>query len=66
MFLQMKTLFFMAKDIDKLYDIDLGATKQVFSSIVDDEEYHRELLERIRNILYVGSFKIRDNTPEVR
>lgn len=65
-FLQMKTLFFMAKEIDKLYDIDFGSTKQVFSSIVDDEEYHRELLGRIKDSLSVSKVQIRDNTPKVK
>jgi hypothetical protein len=65
-FLQMKTLFFMAKEIDKLYDIDFGSTKQVFSSIVDDEEYHRDLLGKIKNDLSTSSIQLRDNTPKVK
>ena len=64
-FLQMKTLFLMAKEIDTLYDIDMGSTKQVFSSIVDDEEYHRELLGKVKDLLSVDRVEVRDNTPKV-
>ena len=38
----------------------------MFSSIVDDEEYHRELLGKIKNDLSTSSIQLRDNTPKVK
>lgn len=50
-FIQMKTLELLAKEINRNYDVDLGSLKFVFTGIINDEERHREVIERIRGIL---------------
>jgi rubrerythrin len=39
------------KEINQLYDIDLGSVKKIFLNIIRDEETHRELLERIKTLV---------------
>jgi rubrerythrin len=51
MFVQLKTLELMMKEINQLYDIDLGSVKKIFLNIIRDEETHRELLERIKTLV---------------
>jgi rubrerythrin len=64
-FIQMQTLRFMTKEINQIYSIDLDNLKQVFESIVKDEEHHREILAQLRE---TNEPVIRDidNTPLVR
>ena len=50
-FVQLKTLELLVKEINENYDVDLGSLKTVFGGIIDDEERHRELIEKIRGIL---------------
>jgi rubrerythrin len=47
MFVQLKTLELMMKEINQIYNIDLGSVKKIFLNIIRDEETHRELLEQI-------------------
>jgi hypothetical protein len=41
-FVQMKTLQLMVKEINRFYNINLDKIKNVFESIIRDEEHHRE------------------------
>ena len=50
-FVPLKTLELLVKEIDKNYDVDLGSLKTIFGGIIDGEERHRELIEKIRGIL---------------
>jgi hypothetical protein len=50
-FVQLKTLELLVKEIKKSYGVDLGSLKTVFSGIINDEERHRELIEKTRGIL---------------
>lgn len=47
-FIQMKTLHVLVKEINHRYNIDLNHAKSLFESIIHDEDHHRELLEIIR------------------
>jgi rubrerythrin len=47
MFVQLKTLELMMKEINQIYNIDLGSVKKIFLNIIRYEETHRELLEQI-------------------
>jgi rubrerythrin len=50
-FIQMKTLRYMVKEINQLYNINLERFKNIFVSIIEDEEHHRELLTTIKKLL---------------
>jgi rubrerythrin len=50
-FVQMKTLQYMVKEINQLYNINLERIKNIFVSIIADEEHHRELLATIKQLL---------------
>ena len=64
-FVQMKTLQLMGKDINQLYNINLDSIKKVFESIIRDEEHHREILGTIKGI--IGDKPItNENTPKVK
>jgi arabinogalactan endo-1,4-beta-galactosidase len=62
---QLKTLQAMVKEINQLYHVDLASVKTVFSYVIDDEERHRETLEKIKNIVD-NAVKVTDNSPAVR
>ena len=64
-FVQMKTLQFMVNEINQLYDINLESIKDIFESIIRDEERHRELLNTIKDIIGDSSTE-EDNTPKVK
>ena len=64
-FVQMKTLQLMVKEINQLYNIDLDKIKKVFESIIRDEEHHREILATIKDIITEDSVE-QDNTPKVK
>lgn len=64
-FVQMKTLQLMVKDINQLYNINLDSIKKVFESIIRDEEHHREILATIKVI--IGDKPItNESTPKVK
>jgi rubrerythrin len=64
-FVQMKTLQLMVNEINQLYYIDLGSVKTIFVKIINDEEHHREILEKIKNIVN-RTAKATDNSPAVK
>ena len=64
-FVQMKTLQFMVSEINQLYDINLESIKDIFESIIRDEERHRELLDTIKGMISDDSTE-EDNTPKVK
>ena len=51
MFVQLKTLELMMKEINQIYNIDLGSVKKIFLNIIRDEETHRELLEKTKTLV---------------
>jgi rubrerythrin len=51
MFVQLKTLEMMMKQINEIYRIDLGSLKSIFTSIVKDEEHHREIIATIQGTI---------------
>jgi rubrerythrin len=51
MFVQLKTLDLMMKEINQIYNIDLGSVKKLFLNIIRDEETHRELLKEIKTLI---------------
>ena len=63
-FVQMKTLEIITKEINQIYSIDLGSLKSIFVNIINDEEHHREILEAIKNIIEQN--KKSDNNPLVK
>jgi rubrerythrin len=50
-FVQLKTLELMMKEINQIYNIDLSSVKKIFLNIIRDEETHRELLEKIKELI---------------
>jgi len=64
-FVQMKTLQLMAKEINQLYNINLDKIKKVFESIIRDEEHHREVLATIKDIINEDSAE-KDDAPIVK
>ena len=64
MFVHLKTLDLMMKEINQLYSIDLGSVKKLFLNIIRDEETHRELLKEVK-MLIVPKDEI-DSAPIVK
>jgi len=64
-FVQLKTLEILVKEINSQYKIDLQSTKKVFSKIIEDENHHRELLETIQKMV-AQEEKDSDNSPVVK
>jgi rubrerythrin len=50
-FVQLKTLHAMMKEINQIYNIDLGSAKNIFMNIINDEERHREILQTVRQMV---------------
>jgi rubrerythrin len=48
---QLSTLELLVNEINKNYDVDLGSLKTVFTGIINDEEHHRELLGKARELI---------------
>ena len=63
-FVHLKTLDLMMKEINQLYSIDLGSVKKLFLNIIRDEETHRELLKEVK-MLIVPKDEI-DSAPIVK
>jgi rubrerythrin len=51
MFVQLKTLEIMMKEINQIYRIDLSSLKSVFTHIINDEEHHREIIATIQRTI---------------
>jgi rubrerythrin len=49
-FVQMKTLQLMTKEINQFYAVNLESIKKVIESIIKDEEHHRELLATLKEL----------------
>ena len=64
MFVQLKTLEIMIKEINEIYRIDLGSLKSVFTHIISDEEHHREIIATIQST--IGKKQEADESPLVR
>ena len=65
-FLQMKTLQHMIKEINQLYNVNLERIKNIFERIIEDEEHHRELLATIKKLLSENKRADQDNTPLIK
>jgi hypothetical protein len=50
-FVQLKTLELLSQEINRLYKVDLNSLKNIFTSIINDEEHHREIIETIKAFL---------------
>lgn len=64
-FVQLKTLEILIKEINSQYKIDLQNAKKLFSKIIEDEDHHRELLETIHKMV-AQEEKDTDNSPAVK
>ena len=64
MFVQMKTLQLMMKEINQIYNIELTSLRSLFTHIISDEEHHREMLDTIKSIL--ERHHKADANPEVK
>jgi rubrerythrin len=64
-FVQMKTLQLMVREINRFYNINLDKIRQVFVGIIEDEEHHREILATIKEIINEDLEK-QDSTPKVK
>jgi rubrerythrin len=51
MFVQLKTLDIMMKEINEIYRIDLGSLKNIFTRIINDEDHHREIIATIKSTI---------------
>ena len=51
-FVQLRTLEIMATEIKRLYNVDISGVKDIFESIIEDEEHHREVLASIRDLIH--------------
>jgi rubrerythrin len=65
MFTQLHSLQILVKKINEDYNIDLTGTKHLFTKIIQDEDYHRELLETIRGLVVKKEVE-NDNSPVVK
>ena len=63
-FVQLKTLDFMVKEINQIYNIDLSSAKSIFINIISDEDRHREILGTIERL--ITKQEAADNSPIVR
>lgn len=63
-FVQLKTLEIMVKEINQLYHIDLESLKSVFTHIINDEEHHREIIGTIQSS--IGPKQIAGSSPFVK
>ncbi len=64
-FVQMQTFRSMAKEINKLYDINFTRVKPVFERILVDEMRHKEMIGTIKKIIGEISEE-KSNTPKVK
>jgi len=65
-FVQMKTLQYMVREINQLYSINLEETKGIFMRIIEDEEHHRDILATTKVLLSKAEQQTRNNTPKIR
>lgn len=65
-FVQMKNLEYLTKEINQFYNVKLDSIRKIINSIIRDEEHHRELLSTIKRLLSQGKTEDFDNTPMLR
>jgi hypothetical protein len=63
---QMKTLVLLSEEIQRIYKIDLDKVKGIFTSIIDDEEHHMELLATIRDIFKQKELEMQVEDPSLK
>ena len=63
---QFNTLDVLSRELKTVHNVSLEAVKSIFLEIVHDEEYHKEILALVREILEGKQEQIIDNTPRVR
>jgi rubrerythrin len=59
MFVQLKTLQLMVKEINQLYSVDISSLGNIFTRIIQEEETHRILIERIKGLTEENTKRIR-------
>ncbi len=65
-FVQLKTLQFMTKEVNQSYDVNLKNVEYLFKSIIDEEQEHREILLQIMELSKEKEEKLNDNAPMVK
>lgn len=65
-FVQMKNLEYLSKEINQLYNVNLESIRKIINSIIRDEDHHRELLSTIKDLLEKSEVSKFDNTPIVK
>lgn len=65
MFVELKTLQLMAKEINQLYHVDISGLESIFTRIIQEEETHRALIEKVKRILTKPE-KQKRNAPFVK
>lgn len=63
---QLKTLEYMTREIRETYNVDLKDLKDIFETIIRDEETHRELLAKMNKILAGKEKQAEDKAPLVK
>jgi rubrerythrin len=60
---QMKTLEYMTKEINEIYNVQLKDMKEIFEVIIRDEGTHKELLSKMQRFLSKDEKKIEETKP---
>jgi rubrerythrin len=60
---QMKTLEYMTKEINEIYNVQLQDMKEIFEVIIRDEETHKELLSKMQRFLSKDEKKTEETKP---
>lgn len=60
---QMKTLEYMTKEINEIYNVQLKDMKEIFEVIIRDEGTHKELLSKMQRFLTKDEKKTEDTKP---
>jgi rubrerythrin len=63
-FVQLKTLELMMKEINQMYNINLSSAKSIFMNIIHDEDHHREIIETIKQL--ITKKEPANNAPKVK
>ncbi len=63
---QFNSLDMLSRELRINHNVSLESLKAIFLEIVHDEEYHKELLVVVKEILEEKQAEIVDNTPKVR
>jgi rubrerythrin len=51
MLVELKTMQLMAKKINQIYNLDLSSFEDIFTRIIQEEETHRVLIEKIKGFI---------------